>query len=246
MRQRLDSLLVALGLFESRRRAQTAIAAGSVSVNGQTALSPDKKFEETDKIEISGPACPYVSRGGLKLKSGLDSFKVSPAGKLCMDLGAATGGFTDCFLQEGADAVYAIDVGQGQLHESLLKNPKVIFMPDTNARYLNPSAFKNKPQVCAIDVSFISLKMVLPAVSGCLENKADIIALIKPQFELSRRELVRGIVKDPALHEKVKQELQSFLKTELPTAKDLGIIPSPIEGAHGNTEFLWHIRTASA
>lgn len=239
---RLDKYLFESKLSESRAKAQTAIKSGAVTVNGTVETRPDRKIGTTDKVSITADSCPYVSRAGFKLKAALTEFGISPKGKTCLDVGAATGGFTDCMLQEGAELVYALDVGAGQLHQSLLTHPRVRFMPDTNARYLEPSIFEVRPQLCAIDVSFISLKLVLGPVIGCMAPGADIVTLIKPQFELSRPELVRGIVRDEELHKKVIKSLRQFLKKNFPAVKDLGVTVSPVTGTHGNTEFLWHLR----
>ncbi|MDD4003997.1 MAG: TlyA family RNA methyltransferase [Elusimicrobiaceae bacterium] len=241
---RLDKYLFENGFFESRARAQAAIAAGCVSVNGGAEPRPDKKIGPADRITVTAGSCPYVSRAGLKLKAGLTEFNLSPHGKICLDVGAATGGFTDCMLKEGAAGVYAIDVGAGQLHPSLKAHPLVHFMPGTNARSLDPARFPARPQLCGIDVSFISLKLVLGPVIECLAPGADIIALIKPQFELSRAQLVRGIVKDEKLHAGVILSLRRFLKKTRPEVKDYATAVSPVTGAHGNTEFLWHLKAA--
>lgn len=243
---RLDKYLFENKFCESRARAQSVIAAGRVTVNGSVETRPDKKISETDKVTVGADTCPYVSRAGMKMKAGLTEFGLSAQNKTCLDIGAATGGFTNCLLQEGADLVYAVDVGVGQLHPSLLNHPKVRFMPDTNARYLDPAAFETKPELCGIDVSFISLKLVLGPVIACMAPQADMVVLIKPQFELSRAELAHGIVKDEKLHAKVIKTLRAFVKKNFKEIKDCGTVVSPVVGTHGNTEFLWHLKVKAA
>ncbi|MBU2572732.1 MAG: TlyA family RNA methyltransferase, partial [Elusimicrobia bacterium] len=193
MKTRLDVACVERGLFESREKALRAIMAGLVLVNGLPADKAGRAVREGDVVELVRPDCPYVSRGGLKLKGALDNFKISVKGKICLDVGVATGGFTDCFLQEGAQKVYAVDVGEGQLHEKIKNDPRVIFIPQTNARFLKPEMFPEKPELCAIDVSFISLKLILGPVFDSTAPAAQIIALIKPQFELEPKDLKKGI-----------------------------------------------------
>lgn len=218
--------------------------AGLVSINGVVETKAGKAVRETDVLEIAGPACPYVSRGGIKLKAALDSFKISVAGKICADIGASTGGFTDCMLQSGAAKVYAVDVGRGQLDCKLVKNPRVIFMGDTNARFMTADSFPEKPVFAAIDVSFIPLKLVLGPVLSALARPAVVVALIKPQFELTHKEVPGGIVKSDECRQKAVAALRGFFAVELAkkcNAKDCEIIPSPLKGAKGNTEFLWFI-----
>lgn len=239
MKIRLDVACVERGLFESREKAQAAVMAGLVTVNGQPADKAGKQVKDTDTIELAAAACPYVSRGGLKLKGGLDNFKIDVKGKLCLDVGVATGGFTDCFLQEGAAKVYAVDVGDGQLHEKIKRDPRVVFMPQTNARFMKPGIFPERPQVCAIDVSFISLKLILGPVFECMDAGGQVIALIKPQFELEPKDLKKGIVKSDELRQKAVAELRTFLSEYLNGFEEKGLMDSPIKGAKGNTEFLW-------
>ncbi|HAT71904.1 MAG TPA: TlyA family rRNA (cytidine-2'-O)-methyltransferase [Elusimicrobia bacterium] len=242
MKTRLDVACVERGLFESRERALRAIMAGLVTVNGRPADKAGQQVREADIVELVRNDCPYVSRGGLKLKGALDAFKTPVKGRVCLDIGVATGGFTDCFLQEGAARVYAVDVGEGQLHEKMKVHPRVVFVPQTNARFLKPEIFPERPELCAIDVSFISLKLILGPVLSVMAPGGGIIALVKPQFELQAKDLRRGIVKDEATRLKVMDDLRAFLKGALPGAKEMGLIDSPIKGAKGNLEFLWYLR----
>jgi len=239
MKTRLDVACVEQGFFESRERALRAIMAGQVTLNGRPADKAGQPVRDGDVIELLKSDCPYVSRGGLKLKGALDNFKIEVKGKVCLDIGVATGGFTDCFLQEGAARVYAVDVGEGQLHEKMKVHPRVIFMPQTNARFLKPEMFPEKPELCAIDVSFISLRLILGPVFGALKAGGEVIALVKPQFELAPGDLKRGIVRTEELRQKAAEELRVFVKDTLPVAEEKGLIDSPIKGAKGNLEFLW-------
>ena len=242
MKTRLDVACVERGLFESREKALRAIMAGLVTVNGRPADKAGQAVREGDAVELVKNDCPYVSRGGLKLKGALDAFQVSPAGKICLDVGVATGGFTDCFLQAGALKVYAVDVGDGQIHERVKNDPKVVFMPQTNARFLKPELFPERPELCAIDVSFISLKLILGPVFSVMAPGGETLALVKPQFELQAADLRRGIVKDEATRLGVMDGMRAFLKESLPGVKELGLTDSPIKGAKGNLEFLWHLK----
>lgn len=242
MKTRLDVACVANGLFESREKALRAIMAGLVTVNGRPAAKAGQQVKEADIIELAKSDCPYVSRGGTKLKGALDAFKTPVKGRVCLDVGVATGGFTDCFLQEGALRVYAVDVGAGQIHEKILKDPRVVFMPETNARFLKPELFPEGPGLCAIDVSFISLRLILGPVFGVMAPGGEVIALIKPQFELAPGDLKRGIVKTEELRQKAVENMRAFLKTALPEAEEKGLVDSPIRGAKGNLEFLWLLK----
>jgi 23S rRNA (cytidine1920-2'-O)/16S rRNA (cytidine1409-2'-O)-methyltransferase len=227
-RQRIDLLLVDRGLFESRAKAQAAIEAGLVSAGGK----PVRKASE----EIASPAHPYVSRGGVKLAAALDQFGFDPRGRVCLDVGASTGGFTQVLLERGAAKVYAVDVGHGQLHASLRARPEVICLEDTDIRKLSPTTLGALPDLVAIDVSFISLKLVLPAAVALAKAPAQLLALIKPQFEAGRAALKRGIVRDTAIHAAVCDDISAFL-TALGW-RVIGIVPSPITGGDGNAEFL--------
>ena len=242
MKTRLDLACVANGLFESREKALRAIMAGLVTVNGRPAEKAGQQVREGDLIELAKSDCPYVSRGGTKLKGALDAFKTPVKGRVCLDVGVATGGFTDCFLQEGALKVYAVDVGVGQIHEKILNDPRVVFMPDTNARFLKPELFPEKPGLCAIDVSFISLRLILGPVFSVMAPGGEVIALIKPQFELAPGDLKRGIVKTEELRQKAVENMRAFLKAALPEAEEKGLVDSPIKGAKGNLEFLWLLK----
>lgn len=241
MKTRLDAACVGRGLFESRERALRAIMAGLVTVNGKPADKAGRAVREGDVIELVRPDCPYVSRGGFKLKRALDNFKISVKGKICLDVGVAAGGFTDCFLQEGAKKVYAVDVGIGQIHEKIKNNPRVVFIPETNARFLKPGLFPEKPELAAIDVSFISLKLILGPVFGAVAPGAGIIALVKPQFELEPKHLCKGIVKTEGLRLKAIEDLKEFVLKNITGVEEKGLINSPIKGAKGNLEFLWYL-----
>ncbi len=239
MKTRLDIACVERKLFESRVKAQACIMAGLVTVNGLPADKAGRTVKETDLIEIVKSDCPYVSRGGLKLKGALDAFKIEVKGRVCLDVGVATGGFTDCFLQEGAAKVYAVDVGEGQIHEKVKNNPKVVFMPQTNARFLKPELFPEPPELAAIDVSFISLQLILGPVFNSTAPGARVIALIKPQFELQPQDLKKGIVRSDEARLKAVETLRTFVRDNFKNVEEAGLIDSPIKGAKGNVEFLW-------
>ena len=242
MRTRLDIACVERKLFESRKKAQGSIMAGLVKINGTVADKAGRPVKVDDVIEIIKPDCPYVSRGGLKLKGALDKFNIEVKDKICADIGVATGGFSDCFLQEGANLVHGVDVGEGQIHEKIKNDPKFNFIPQTNARFLTPEHFNSLPEIIAIDVSFISLKLILGPVFESSAKNSEIIALIKPQFELEKRDLKRGIVKSDEIRLKAVDLLREFLKENYPAVKEMGLIDSPIKGAKGNLEFLWHLK----
>lgn len=239
---RLDVACVERGLFGSRERALRAIMAGLVTVNAKPADKAGQAVRDADVIELVVPDCPYVSRGGVKLKGALDNFKIKVKGRICLDVGVATGGFTDCLLQEGAKMVYAVDVGEGQIHEKIKAHPQVVFMPQTNARYLETKLFPGAPELCAIDVSFISLKLILGPVFACMAKGGEVIALVKPQFELAPGDLLRGIVKTDELRLKALEDLRAFVTKSLSGVKELAIMDSPIRGAKGNLEFLWLLK----
>lgn len=242
MRIRLDIACVERKLFESRRKAQACIMAGLVKINGKIADKAGRPVKDDDIIEIVKPDCPYVSRGGLKLKGALDEFKIKVKGKICADIGVATGGFSDCFLQEGAELVHGVDVGEGQIHEKIKEDPKFNFIPQTNARFLTPEHFSSLPELIAIDVSFISLKLILGPVFDSSSKHSEIIVLIKPQFELEKRDLKRGIVKSEEIRLKAVELMREFIKGNHPAIKEMGLIDSPIKGTKGNLEFLWYLR----
>ncbi|HUR46415.1 MAG TPA: TlyA family RNA methyltransferase [Candidatus Saccharimonadales bacterium] len=238
---RLDIALVEHGICESREKAKRAIMAGQVKVNGHVARKPSDTVKPGDNLVLeSGDR--YVSRGGFKLEHGLTHFQINPSNLRAADLGASTGGFTDCLLQHGADHVYAVDVGHGQLAWKLRQDPRVTVMEKTNARNLSPANF---PQpftlldLVVIDCSFISLRKILGAAVALLRPSGRILALIKPQFEAGKAEADKGegVIKDPAIHARVLQELQSFAVSEL-LLKWLGTTESPLLGPAGNKEFL--------
>jgi 23S rRNA (cytidine1920-2'-O)/16S rRNA (cytidine1409-2'-O)-methyltransferase len=237
-KERLDKLLVARGLAATRSRAQALIMAGEVLVDGDRADKAGMPVPADATIEVVA-SLPYVSRGGFKLAGALAAFGIDVRGRVCADVGACTGGFTDVLLQNGAARVYAIDVGYGQLDWGLRQDERVVVMERTNARHLHslpePAGF------VAIDVSFISLRLILPAVQQWVEPGADIVALIKPQFEAGREQVGKGgIVKDPAIHHQVLVDLTTwFADNDLYTA---GLMRSPIEGSEGNVEFLVWLR----
>jgi 23S rRNA (cytidine1920-2'-O)/16S rRNA (cytidine1409-2'-O)-methyltransferase len=234
-KDRIDRLLVERGLFDSRAKAQAAIAAGLVTANA----APVRKASEeiaVDAALTAAPAHPYVSRGGVKLAAALDHFKFDPQGRICLDVGASTGGFTQVLLERGAERVYAVDVGHGQLHESLRGNAAIVSLEQTDIRTLAHDRFDEPPDLVTVDVSFISLKLVLPAALALAKTPAQLIALIKPQFEAGRAAGKKGIVRDPAVHAAVCDDISAFVASR--GWRVLGIIPSPIAGGDGNTEFL--------
>lgn len=238
MKERLDKLLVDRGLAATRAKAQAHIMAGEVRVNGQLAQKAGVAISTDAQIELAQPA-PYVSRGGYKLAGALEHFAIPVAGRICADVGACTGGFTDVLLQQGAVRVYAIDVGYGQLDWKLRQDPRVVPLERTNARYLQSLA--ELVDLVVIDVSFISLKLILPAVCQWLTREADVIALVKPQFEAGREQVGKGgIVKDPAVHQQVITHLTGWAETNGWVVA--GLMPSPITGSDGNIEFLLWLR----
>ena len=237
MKERLDVLLVQKGLAPSREKARAMIMAGKVYVGEQKEEKAGTFFDPSADIQIRGDTLPFVSRGGLKLDKALRSFPVQLQGRICMDVGASTGGFTDCMLQNGAALVYAVDVGYGQLAWSLRQNEKVVCMEKTNIRYLTPDRIAERPDFFSIDVSFISLTLVLPAVLGLAAKTADIVALIKPQFEAGREKVgKKGVVKDPAVHREVITKVMDFAKSKGLTC--MGLDFSPVKGPEGNIEYL--------
>ena len=234
-KDRIDRLLVERGLFDSRAKAQAAIAAGLVTAN----TAPVRKASEEIAVDAAlsaTPAHPYVSRGGIKLAAALDHFGFDPKGRVCLDIGASTGGFTQVLLERGAKRVYAVDVGRGQLHESLRGRPEVVSYEETDIRACSPARFRATPNLVTIDVSFISLKLVLPAALKLVAHRTQVVALIKPQFEVGPTLVKKGIVRDAALQTAVCDDISAFV-TSLGW-RVLGIIPSPIAGGDGNAEFL--------
>jgi 23S rRNA (cytidine1920-2'-O)/16S rRNA (cytidine1409-2'-O)-methyltransferase len=237
LKTRLDLLLVARGLAPSREKAQAMILAGLVSVDGRRAEKAGTSVAEDAEVEVSGPPHPYVSRGGVKLAGALDHFGLDPAGRICLDVGASTGGFTDCFLQRGAARVYAVDVGYGQLDAKLRGDPRVVVREKVNARALSRAEVPEPIGLAAADVSFISLRLILPAIVPLLAPGGALVALVKPQFEAGRGEVPRGgVVKSETTRQRVVGEIEAAGR-EL-GLEVLGSIPSPIRGARGNEEFL--------
>jgi 23S rRNA (cytidine1920-2'-O)/16S rRNA (cytidine1409-2'-O)-methyltransferase len=234
---RIDKLLVDRQLAETRTKAQALIMAGEVLVNGKAVTKAGETVPVLSEIQIRDRN-PYVSRGGLKLAAALDGFKVSPDGKVCMDVGASTGGFTDCLLQAGAKKVFAIDVGHNQLHEKLKTDPRVINMEGLNYRYFSCESLKEKVEFVTIDVSFISLDKILPVVINCVTETADILAMVKPQFEATPRELKKGVVRDETVRNATIKKIKSVADS---LGLDvLGGMDSPVKGPQGNVEhFLW-------
>lgn len=239
-KKRLDALLVEQGFFDTRSKAQTAIMAGQILVNDLKVDKPGTQVADEVKIKIIGNRLPYVSRGGLKLEKALHVFPISLIDKTVADVGASTGGFTDCSLQNGARKVYAIDVGYGQLAWSLRNDDRVINMERTNVRYLDESSLPDKIQIATIDVAFISLDKVLPAVKKLLGNDGCVIALIKPQFEAGREKVgKKGVVRDPKVHEEVIYKVINMAKEEKFGIG--GLDYSPIKGPEGNIEYLLYL-----
>jgi len=237
---RIDDALVERGFFESRQRAQRAIMAGEVRMGDHVIAKASELIEANSPISIAqGPE--FASRGALKLAGALDFFRVDVRGKVALDIGASTGGFTDCLLQRGAAKVYAVDVGHGQLAWKIRNDPRVIVMEKLNARFLSREHIPEFVDLCVIDVSFISLTLILPNAFQLITPNGMIFALIKPQFELQRKDVGRGgIVRDPALHEKAQQKIVEFV--EAASHRVVGLIPSPITGADGNQEFFVCLR----
>ena len=239
-KERLDVLLVSLGLAESRAKAQATIMAGEVYVNGQKADKSGMEVDITSNVEVRGSACPYVSRGGLKLEKALRNFGVDPTGYVCSDSGASTGGFTDCLLQQGASKVFAIDVGYGQLAWKIRSDPRVVVMERTNIRYVTPEDLGEPLDLSVVDVSFISLKIVLPAIQKLLKPTGQVLCLIKPQFEAGKEKIgKKGVVRDPAVHAEVLQNFTALADSLHFTIRNLTF--SPVKGPEGNIEFLAHL-----
>lgn len=240
---RLDQLVFDLGLTESRERAKTTIMSGVVFVNGQRADKPGMAVSPDAKIELRGETLPFVSRGGYKLDKALRVFPVDPAGKVCIDCGASTGGFTDVLLQHGAAKVYSVDVGYGQLAWKLRNDERVVNLERTNLRYVTSEQIPEVLDLAVMDVSFISIKLVLPAVKALLKDGADIICLIKPQFEAGRDEVgKKGVVRDVRVHEQVVQSILDFAPGI--GLSVCGLDYSPIKGPEGNIEYICHMKNA--
>ncbi|MGE5413401.1 MAG: TlyA family RNA methyltransferase [Syntrophomonadaceae bacterium] len=237
MKSRLDVALVSRGLAATREKAQALILAGRVEVDGRRAEKAGQPVGDDAAISVAGPPHPYVSRGGVKLAAALDRFALDPAGRTCLDVGASTGGFTDCLLQRGAARVYAVDVGHGQLDARLRADPRVVVREKVNARTLSEADVPEPVDLAVVDVSFISLRLVLPAVAARVRRGGALVALVKPQFEAGRGEVPRGgVVRSEATRRRVVAEVEEAgraLGLEV-----LGEVPSPIAGARGNAEFL--------
>ena len=240
-RTRLDRLLVLRGLAPTREKAQALILAGAVSVEGRRVDKAGTPVEDTAEIAVAGPLHPYVSRGGVKLAAALDAFALDPAGLACLDVGASTGGFTDCFLQRGAAKVYAVDVGRGQLESKLRSDPRVVVREKVNARALSSEHVPEPVGIAAIDVSFISVRLVLPAVVRLVAKGGVVVVLVKPQFEAGRTEVGKGgIVRSDEVRRRVVREAEDSGRAL--GLEPIGSIASPIRGARGNEEFLLAFR----
>ena len=241
MKERLDVLLVKKNLAESREKAKAVIMSGIVYVDGQKEDKAGSMFEDTALVEVRGSTLKYVSRGGLKLEKAMEQFGVGLSGKVCMDVGASTGGFTDCMLQNGAKKVYSVDVGHGQLAWKRRNDERVVCMEKTNIRYVTPEEIPERIQFVSIDVSFISLTKVLGPVQALMEPEGDVVCLIKPQFEAGREKVgKKGVVRDPAVHLEVIQMVASFAGSIGFEALHLDF--SPIKGPEGNIEYLLHLK----
>lgn len=241
MKERLDILLVKKGLAPSREKAQTMIMEGNVFVDNNREDKAGSSFDENAKIEIKGNTLKYVSRGGLKLEKAMTHFGITLDGKVCMDIGASTGGFTDCMLQNGASKVYAVDVGYGQFAWKLRQDERVVCMEKTNIRYVTPEDIADRLNFASVDVSFISLTKVLGPARALLQNDGEMVCLIKPQFEAGREKVgKKGVVRDKAVHEEVIHKVIDFaLETGFSI---LNLEYSPIKGPEGNIEYLVYIR----
>ncbi len=238
---RLDQLVFDLGLTESRERAKTTVMSGLVFVDGKRIDKPGTQVSPDSKIEVKGSAIPYVSRGGLKLEKALKVFHIDPTGMHCIDCGASTGGFTDVLLKNGAEKVFAVDVGYGQLAWSLRQDERVVNMERTNIRHISPDQIHEALDLAVADLSFISLKLVLPAISSVLKDKAELVCLIKPQFEAGKDEVgKKGVVRDESVHLAVIESILDFVPTIGLTV--LGLDYSPIKGPEGNIEYLCYMK----
>jgi 23S rRNA (cytidine1920-2'-O)/16S rRNA (cytidine1409-2'-O)-methyltransferase len=241
-RRRLDAELVRRGLVASRTEAHQAVAERRVLVAGAVAEKPGRLVADAEAVVLEGPPTRrYVSRGGEKLEAALDAFAIDPDGRTCLDVGSSTGGFTDCLLQRGAARVFCVDAGRGQLHDRLRRDPRVVVMERTNARYLEPSDLNAEPTLATVDVSFISATKVTPAVRRATAADADVVVLVKPQFEAGRGHVPPGgVIRDPVVRESARDRaLDAFAEQGFAME---GLIESPITGADGNVEFLAHLR----
>lgn len=242
MKERLDVLLVKQGLAQSREKAKALIMAGDVFVDGQREDKAGTLFEETKtRIEVRSAGLKYVSRGGLKLEKAMECFPICLDGKICMDIGASTGGFTDCMLQNGAKKVYSVDVGHGQLAWKLRNDERVVCMEKTNFRYVKPEDIPDRLDFASVDVSFISLTRILLPARNLLQPAGEMVCLIKPQFEAGREKVgKKGVVRDPYVHGEVIQKVMDF--ADLMGFLILGLTWSPVKGPEGNIEYLIHLR----
>jgi 23S rRNA (cytidine1920-2'-O)/16S rRNA (cytidine1409-2'-O)-methyltransferase len=234
-RRRVDHLLIERGLFESRAKAQAAIVAGLVTADGVRVRRASDEISVDAKLEAS-PEHPWVSRGGMKLAAALDQFGITPRGRVCLDVGASTGGFTHVLLERGAKRVYAVDVGRHQLHPRLRGRADIVSFEDSDIRAFSPALLSEAPDLVVADVSFISLKLILPAAVVLAKRPAQLLALIKPQFEAGRALVKKGIVRDPAVRQAVCDDISAFIAGL--GWNVLGIIPSPVTGGDGNREFF--------
>ncbi|MGI6274545.1 MAG: TlyA family RNA methyltransferase [Acutalibacteraceae bacterium] len=245
MKKRIDVLLFERGLAPSREKARTLIMAGSVYVNNQKFDKPGDTVSDDAEIEVRGSTLKYVSRGGLKLEKAMQLFPIDLNGKICMDIGASTGGFTDCMLQNGAQKVYSVDVGYGQLAWQLRQDPRVVNLERTNARYLTREQVPEEIDFFSVDVSFISLRIILPAVRPLLRDGGQAVCLIKPQFEAGREKVgKKGVVRDRAVHEEVVETICRFAVENGYSV--LGLTFSPVKGPEGNIEYLAYLEKSDA
>jgi 23S rRNA (cytidine1920-2'-O)/16S rRNA (cytidine1409-2'-O)-methyltransferase len=243
MRERLDKVIKKRRLIRSRSRAQRMIEAGRVAVDGRIIDRPGHPIDPEAEIEILAFES-FVSRAGEKLDAAIEQFRIDPRGRVCLDVGASTGGFTDCLLQRNAAKVYAIDVGHDQLHPSLRRDPRVVVREGLNARYLEPQDIGEPIDLVTIDVSFISLKLTLPPLTEILAPGGELVALVKPQFEVGKEKLPSdGVVKSETDRQRVLDDLRTFIETETPWSV-VGEMPSPIEGAKGNAEHFLHMQSS--
>jgi 23S rRNA (cytidine1920-2'-O)/16S rRNA (cytidine1409-2'-O)-methyltransferase len=241
LKKRLDRVLVERGLVDSREKGKAIIMAGLVEVDGKRVEKSGSLIPSSAEVIIRKPHTAYVSRGGHKLEAAITHFSIDVAGRVILDVGASTGGFTDCLLQHGAQGVIAVDVGYGQLDWKLRQDPRVTVLERTNIRYLQPRSLPKVPQGAVIDTAFISLRLVVPAVMNLLPKRSFVVALIKPQFEVGKGRVGKGgVVRDPAIHQEVIDELTRFFETKGWDIK--GDIPSPILGPKGNREFLIYMK----
>ncbi len=245
MEKRIDIVMVERGLCKSRSRAKSLLKEGIVLKNGKVCSKPSESVSDADEISLAGEDIPYVGRGGLKLEEAIRRFPVQVSGKVCLDVGASTGGFTDCMLQNGAAQVYAVDVGHNQLDPVLLCDKRVISLEGTDIRIMPQEILQTRPGFCCVDVSFISLTMILPSVYRLIDDNAECVVLIKPQFEAGKEHIgKKGIVKSESVHVRVIEELLAFARTVGFSVH--GLCPSPIRGGSGNTEYLACLKKGAA